>query len=76
MKHQFPFVIGSIICLGLAGYYGYLIVTSNKKLTTGQPAAAQPTLNRAILQQLRDKTKNGALPIEIKPDELGNTQPF
>lgn len=76
MKRQLPFIAGLVICLAIAGYYGYLIITSNKKLAASPPANQAPAVNQSLLQVLRDKNKNGSLPIEVTSDELGNSQPF
>ncbi len=70
-------VMGLVICLVVAGYYGYLIIT-NQKLPAAvpPPTAGAFTLDEPTLLDIRTKTINGNLPITVNESEVNNPQPF
>lgn len=78
MKNNTGLISGLIICLALAGYYGYLIYQNTRVLETDQnfskPSATK--LDETTLTTIRSKTLNGNLPITVTSDDLGNPQPL
>lgn len=76
MKAHVPLLAGMLICLGLAGYYGYLIVGAMQKPDPVTSAGTGIQLDEQLLAEIRTKDLNGELPITVRPDQLGNTQPF
>lgn len=78
MKRQTDLIVGLIICLSLAGYYGYLIFTGIQAPATanqtGAPAALK--LDEKSLLDIRSKSINPNLPLTVTPNDLGNSQLF
>ncbi len=74
-------IIGLVMCIALAGYYAYLIVTSTVTPTADTETVSSTTLsteifNDQIFNTLQVLNINGPLPISLQQGDLGNAEPF
>lgn len=77
MKQSMPMIVGLLIALGVAGYYGYLLYSSQSAAPAQTSTVANTIrLDEQALNSLLTKDINGNLPITVTQDALGNPQPF
>lgn len=82
MKFQPTIILGTLICLVLVGYYGYLIYRGLSVPGPSKAPVVDSQLSLAIFDdpafgEIRVKNINGPLPIVLNPEaDLGNSNPF
>lgn len=78
MKTNSSFTIGFVICLVLAGYYGYLVISSLRTKGKASPTRLVNTnlFSEAVFRELGSLNINGALPFSLGGEDLGNPNPF
>lgn len=79
MKNTIEIMVGLLLCLGLTGFYSYLVVINHKVASPtpiSQSTITSGLLDQASLDDLHAKTLNGNLPVVVHPEDLNNPQVF